>query len=245
MKKIIIYLILFVIICFSSDTALKYSISEEINNQPPYYLSFASIGANLLESRLDCWAKINTTSDHEEMKQILLMILNHLNLPAEENKFLYQDNEEKILIQYDFNCNRRTYYFMLQTDCRDKNSYLLVTVVDQQDDIELRQVEKKLRDLFDCNAYYQYKGSIDARPDYAGQEELLQVVMKNLNADIKNIYRDGQIISVTGFNPIISSNVVPVYMNGEQYNVQAAIRSSNHENKTEIYLGFPLILNDY
>lgn len=245
MKKIFLYLTLFVIICFSSDTALKYSISKEIDNQPPYYLSFASIGANLLESRLDCWAKINTVSSHEEMSQYLLLVLNHLKLPADANKFLYQDNEEIMLVQYDFNYKNKNYYFMLQTNQMEKNSYLLMTLIDKQNDIELRQTEKNLRKLFDCTAYYQYKGLINARPDYAGQEILLRVAMKNLHADIKNIYRDDQIISMTGFSHAVGLNITPVNVSGDQYNVQAAIRSNPQENNSEIYLGFPLILNDY
>jgi len=245
MKKAIMYLIVFVIICYYSESALKYTMGKEVDNQSPYYLSFASIGANLLESRLDCWAKIKTISSEEEMNQSLLMILNHLNLPADENEFLHQENKEILLTQYDLNYNNQNYYFMLQTNKIQKDSHLLMTVINKQNDQLLRQNEKKLSELFKCTAYYQFKGSIDARPDYAGQEELLNVVMQNLQADTKNVYRDGQIISITGFSPRLSQNIIPVNVAGDECNVQTAIRRNSKENKTEIYLGFPLLLNDY
>jgi hypothetical protein len=245
MKRTIIYLILFLFICSSSDSALKYSIGSEIDNQSPYYLSFASIGANLLESRLDCWAKIKTVSNSEEMNQYLLMILSHLNLPADKNDFLHQENDEISLIQYDLNYNNQNYYFMLQTNKMEKDSHFLMTVISNENDQKLRQDESKLRELFDCKSYYQFKGSIDARPDYAGQEELLHILMENLRADTKNIYRDTQIISATGFSSTLSLKIPPVYVAGNQCNVQAAIRRNNQDNKTEIYLGFPLLLNDY
>ncbi len=245
MKKVIVYVILFVIICFSSDTALKYSIGKEIDNQSPYYLSFASIGANLLESRLDCWAKIKTVSSREEMNQTLLMILNHLNLPADENEFLHQENEEILLTQYDLSYDNQNYYFMLQTNKSEKDTHLVMTVTSKENDQQLRQDEKEIKELFDCNTYYQYKGSIDAQPDYAGQQELLRIVMKNLGAETKNVYHDSRIISITGFAPNLGLNIVPVNVAGDKCNVQTAIRKNSKENKTEIYLGFPLLLNDY
>jgi len=244
MKRAIIYLTIFAIICTYSDSALKYSIGNQIDNQSPYYLSFASIGANLLESRLDCWAKIKTASNNEEMNQSLLMILKHLNLPADENEFLHQENDEIILTQYDLSYNNQTYYFMLQTNKMEKESYLLMTEMTKESDQVLRLNEKRLKELFDCEIYYQFKGSINARPDYAGQEELLQVIMTNLQADTKNVYRDGQIVSITGFSPILT-NIEPVKVEGDKFNVQTAIRRNNQENRTEIYLGFPLLLNDY
>lgn len=245
MKRIIIYLSIFVIICLSSDLVLNYSIGKEIDNQSPYYLSFASIGANLLESRLDCWAKIKTVSNNEEMNQSLLMILKHLNLPADENEFLHQEDDEILLAQYDLNYNNQTYYFMLQTNKMEKESHFLMTEITRENDQVLRQTEKRLKELFDCEAYYQFKGSIDARPDYSGQEELLHVVMANLHADTKNVYRDGQIVSITGFSPTLGLNITPVSVAGDKCNVQTAIRRNSHENKTEVYLGFPLLLNDY
>ncbi|MFA7078650.1 MAG: YwmB family TATA-box binding protein [Syntrophomonas sp.] len=245
MKKTIIYITIFAIICFSSDCALKYSMGKEIENQSPYYLSFASIGANLLESRLDCWAKIKTTSNNEEMNQALLKVLNHLDLPAEQDKFLYQENNQITAVQYDLCNNDQKYYFMIQTNKTVNASHLLMTVIDKKSDKKLRQDEQRLKEILDCTVYYQYQGSINARPDYAGQEELLQIMLKNMDADIHDIYHDGKIISMTGYSPSIGRNIAPVTVGRKSCNVQTSIRRSDKENKTEVYLGFPLLLNDY
>ena len=46
----------------------------------PYYLSFASIGAISLESRLDCWAKIKYRLEEDELEQRLLEIVRALDI---------------------------------------------------------------------------------------------------------------------------------------------------------------------
>jgi len=245
MKKVFFYIIIFVIICFSGDSALKYSIGKEIDSQSPYYLSFASIGANLLESRLDCWAKIRTVTTNEERDQALIKILNHLNLPASQNDFLHQENQETMITQYDLHYNNQNYFFLLQTNKANKESYFLMTAISTREDQQMRNDEMKLKEIMDCKSYYLYKGLINARPDYTGQEELLKVVMKNLNAETNDVYRDNKVISMTGFSSKLEQNKnYEVDIEGNKSNVQAAIRN-NKEGKTEIYLGFPLLLNDY
>jgi hypothetical protein len=244
MRKAIIYIIIFAIVYFANESVIQNGLTKEINNQSPYYLSFASIGANLLESRLDCWAKIKTVNNNEEVDQKLLEILSHLNLPANQNEFLHRENEETTITQYDFTYNNQNYYFLLQTIKENNESYFLMTAINKKDDQQLRNDEKKLKELMDCKSYYLYKGVIDAQPDYSGQEELLNVVMKNLHAATDDIYHDNTVISMTGFSPLLerTQNSV-VNVSGSKKNVQAAIRRSGE--KTEVYLGFPLLLNDY
>jgi len=246
LKKLIFYIIIFATVCIASDSLLKYSIKHEIDNQSPYYLSFASIGANLLESRLDCWAKIKTVSTNAEMDQALLKILLHMNLPGDTNNFLHQSNADALLTQYNLNYNNQNYLFSVQTNKIEDESYFLMTAINCQNDKQLQNDEKRLKTLLDCTSYYRYKGSIDIQPDYDGLEKLLQIVLKNLKADNYDIYRDGKVISMTGFSSILErENLAMVEIAGKKSNLQAAIRRNNKANTTEVYLGFPLLLNDY
>lgn len=245
MKKAIVYLTIFVIICFLSDSALQYSLGEEIDNQSPYYLSFASIGANLLESRLDCWAKIKIAPTNKELDQALQKILLYLKLPADEKEFLHQENNDIIISQYELSKDGLSYLIILQTNKADQESHFLMTAISLTGDIKLRNDEKKIKELLDCNSYYSYKGSIDARFDNLGQEELLRVVMKCLKAEVNDVYQQNQLISMTGFSPALKSKIPPLKVAGKNCNVQGVIRSNPKENRSEIYLGFPLLLNDY
>ncbi len=245
MKKTIIYLTIFVIIYFLSDSAIQYSLGEEIDNQSPYYLSFASIGANLLESRLDCWAKIKTASTNQEMDEALLNIINYLELPADEKEFLHQETNDNIISQYELSKDGQSYLFILQTSKTDQKSHFLMTGISSIGDLQLRKDEEKLKKMLNCTSYYLYKGSIDTRLDNAGREELLRVVMKCLKAAVNDVYQQqNALTSMTGLRTT-QTKIVPVKVAGKNCNVQAAIRYNPKENRSEIYLGFPLLLNDY
>ena len=245
MKKLIYYIIIFIIICFASDSALQYSIGKEIDNQSPYYLSFASIGANLLESRLDCWAKIKTASTNQELDEALQKILSYLELPADENEILHQETNDTVISQYEVSKDGQRYRFILQTSKTDHKSHFLMTAISSTGDLQIRRDEEKLRKMLDCKSYYLYKGSIDTRLDNAGREELLRVAMRSQKAGINDVYLQDALVSMTGFSPALETKIAPVKVAGKNCNIQAAIRSNPKENRNEIYLGVPLLLNDY
>ncbi len=239
-KKVIIYLSLFAILSLCGDSYLKNCTAQQ--NQSPYYLAFASIGANLLESRLDCWAKIKTSKSAEELDQILLHLLNHLNLPADQNEFLHEENNDLITLRYTFNSNELNFYFLLQTNKSQHASNLLVTIISKGDDWQLKDYEAQLRRLYKCTAYFQYQGVINARTDVEGQQELLKILFVNLHATPAHSYNQGTMSSLTGYNPSLKQE--PVMVSGQPCNIQAAIRACN-DGKTRVYIASPLLLNDY
>lgn len=242
LKKGIIYLVLFAIFCLFGNSYLEYCVAQQSKNQSPYYLSFASIGANLLESRLDCWAKINTGKSTEELDQILLQLLNHLKLPADPNEFLREENNDTITVEYILNLSELNFDFLLQTNKAGDNSNLLVTVIDKGDDRQIQHYEEQMKKLYKCTTYYHYQGVINARPDTEGQQELLKIMLANLHATPNNMYNQGPMSSVTGYSPWLKQDSVTV--SGQPCNLQAAIRAGN-DGKTSVYLGTPLLLNDY
>ncbi|MDD4802929.1 MAG: YwmB family TATA-box binding protein [Syntrophomonas sp.] len=245
MRKPIYYIIAFVIICIISDAAIKNSLGKEIDNQSPYCLSFASIGANLLESRLDCWAKIKTASTKQELDEALIAILYHLKLPADETRIIHEETEDIIISHYDLSIDGHYYEFILQTSKTDQKSHLLMTAISSAGDQNLRTTEEKLKEILACKSYYQYKGSINTYVDNDSKEELLRVVMKCLQAKTKDVYNLGESVSMTGFSAAFKQKNEPIMAGGTLCNVQGAIRGNPKDNSSEIYLGFPLLLNDY
>lgn len=241
MKKTITYLIIFAIISFFGDAYLKNCIAQQDKNESPYRLAFASVGANLLESRIDCWATIKTDGSQNQMNQMLIQLLQHLNLPAETDKILPGEINGIKMLEYELVFANSQYYFLIQSDWAGNNINVLITVVDQ-DDKRLLWYESKLRQLYDFNVYYQYKGIIDARPDSDGREELLNIFLTNLQANTISNYREGLMSSRTGYSQALPSRATNI--GGDDINLQAVVRL-NTENKTEIYLGSPLLLIDY
>ncbi len=243
MKKIMAYLSVFILLCFFTDSAIKYSIAQQINEQSPYCLSFASIGANLLESRLDSWAKIKSLRTFAEMDQELINILTLLDLPINKENFLHQEQNEKKILRYELLQNDQSYLFTLQSEA--DNSYFLLTSTTEHDDQKLREAEKKLRTAMNCKSYFRYQGVIHAYPDREGRKKLLQVACKSLGAQIVDQYEDDNLTTMTGFSSRLESMVDTAAIAGKSYNLQIAMHTDPQRKQSYIYMGFPLLLNDY
>lgn len=245
MRKAVMYLIVFIILCLSMEQAVNYSLGNQIKNQSPFYLSFSSIGANLLESRLDCWAKININSTSKDLDSNLIHMLQHLQLPIQHHNFIHSQDSEITELQYNCQKNKISYNFILRSDHRYKETYYIVTMVTAKDSPELRKNEQELRKIMDFNFYYLYSGTIENLYDYDSQEKMLRNIMKELNAKTIEVYKEGKATSMTGYSKSLQGWAEPLDSGKEEYNVQAAIRSNPKTGTTEIYLGSPLILGNY
>lgn len=243
MRKPIYYIIAFVIICIISDAAIKNSLGKEIDNQSPYCLSFASIGANLLESRLDCWAKIKMTSTSKELDENLIHVLNHLELPVEPHKFIHQRDNETVTLQYQYVKNNESYTFWLKSN--QKEADFLATIVVPGNSQKLRNYELKLQEIMDCSCYYLYSGSIGNLYNQKSQVQLLKGVIKGLDAQVIDVYQDDKVVSMTAYSRKLSPYVHPVKASQKKYNLQVAIKSNFKKQITMVYIGSPLILGEY
>lgn len=121
----------------------------------------------------------------------------------------------------------------------------MLTSISSKGDLKLRQDEKVLNKALHCKSYFKYSGVITARPDNEGREKLTSVILKCLKAKQVDRYQDNNLISTTAFNPDLEDQVETVELNGKYYNLQIALRTDNVKNQSYVYLGFPLLLNDY
>jgi hypothetical protein len=229
-------------LCYLANIGINQSIARQIDNRSPYYLSFASIGANLLESRLDSWAKINTANNFDEMDQELFTILNLLDLPMQES-INHKQEKGKLLVNYHTSKAQTEYQINLQSD--NHVTYYLLTAVSRQNDLTLRNDEKLLKQRYNGKSYFQYKGIIHARPDSDGRQKILQVICKCLHAQEKEVYKSQNMFSMATFSPLLQEKYECVELAGESYNLQMAIRNDSDKNQSYVYLGIPLLLNDY
>lgn len=247
LKKIIYYLLIFIILITIGDYGINYSIAKSIDNKSPIYLSFASIGANSLESRMECWATIRKPSSAEELKKRLIQILNSLDLPADENKFVLFTDNNSILLNYLLAEADLQGYFCLETDLKKEETYLVISLVDSGNRRELTNNEKNLKLIpgVKWQFNYLYTADLDYMVTLDSHRALLEVISKILEVKVMNVYQQGNMTSMAGYSPVIMHKGQQSAINHEIYNFQAAIRNSSTDKKTYIYIGSPLILDDY
>lgn len=246
MKKIILYVLTFIVVCSVTSYGIDYTVGQSLQNQSPYYLSFASIGANSLESHLDTWAKIKTSSTEEELESYLFNILRSLNLPADQNNFKSLINENKIILDYELSVEKSSFKIILESDEKLKETYFIISIIDE-DINNLKGYSNKLNNIIGLKwkTYYKHYGVLELVVDGKSSQKLIEVMMKNLQAENVNIYSDGKTCSATGYSKLLERVVPPTKINNENVNVQIAVQIDESKKQTNIIIGSPLILGNY
>ncbi len=243
MKRVFVSIWLFIFLCLLTKTGIDYSIAEQIDKRSPYYLSFASIGANLLESRLDCWARIKTAENFKDMDLELSKLLELLHLPIDRSSIMYKQEDGKLTLSYQISQKQIDYLIIIQS--HNHTTHFIFTAISRQDDIALRHQAALLKQNYQAMTYFQYKGIINARPDREGKMKTIGVICKCLQAQKMDSYETENVVSMAAYSPSLLNQYDQVELAGQIYNLQIAIHNDSNKNQSYVYLGIPLLLNDY
>ena len=246
LKRCVMSIIIFIILCSISNYSIDYVQGKQIKEQSPYYLSFASIGAIYRESRLDCWAKIRTTSTKQELQDYLNNILQSLDMRLNPEFLTITEKDSYTILSYEFPQPDQDLFIIIKSDEQLNESYFMISIVCQDQKINLKQYETKLNQIIGLKwqSYYLYTGELPhmiAQTDYC---QIIAVLLKIMKAyTVENYSNNGSNI-VTAYSSRLEENIPAPSINGKKYNLQITIRSNN-KGKTNVYIGSPLILSEY
>lgn len=247
MKRAFFSIILFILLCFLGNHTVDYTMGRQIENRSPYHLAFASIGAFSLESRVDCWAKLRTSSTESEMKKYMQTLASNLNLEYQPDKVLIHSSEQSLEMEYSTILNGINYYLALQSNTDHEETHFIVCAETIEQGKSIPPVRERLENIviLEWHDYYLFKGELKNTFDEAGTSRLAGVVMKNLDAETIENYHEGMTYSSTGYSKSLAKDIRHIWSEGQRYNVQVAFYSSPSQNKTYVYIGFPLIVGNY
>jgi hypothetical protein len=247
LQKGIVYIIIFIFLCVISNYSSNFVIGRHITNQSPYYLSFASIGAIYLESRLDCWAKINTTTSEQEIQDYLLQIMQGINHRVISDNMQIESNNSTKTLFYKEEHPEEKFIVTIKSDNISGITDLMFSIISQKQQYELQTYVEQLIQIpgLKWKFYYLYQGEIPYKLTVESREKLINVILKNMNARENEVYKENGVISTTAYSPVIAKEIPGLNMNGIKYNIQIAMTNSSQKNKTVVYIGSPLILGEY
>ena len=245
MKRCVMSIIIFIILCSISNYSIDYVQGKQIKEQSPYYLSFASIGAIYLESRLDCWAKIRTTSTKQELQDYLNNIQQSLDMRLNPEFLTITEKDSYTILSYEFPQPDQDLFIIIKSDEQLNESYFMISIVCQDQKISLNQYERKLDQIIGLKwqSYYLYTGELPHMIDQTDYSPIIVVLLKIMKADTVENYSNGSNI-ITAYSSRLEENIPAPSINGKKYNLQITIRSNN-KGKTNVYIGSPLILSEY
>lgn len=85
-------------------------------------------------------------------------------------------------------------------------------------------------------------GSMDGKLNDNELETVFERIFKSAGADKVEGMRDGGLVSVSAFSPVIDE---AVRVNGKRINLNVAVRYNSYEGKTYIWLATPVITTEY
>ncbi|HQE22351.1 MAG TPA: YwmB family TATA-box binding protein [Syntrophomonadaceae bacterium] len=247
MKRAIVSLFLFFLLCLLSNHTIDYTMGRQIENRSPYSLAFASIGAISLESRLDCWAKLRTDSTENELKRYMHTLATSLNLEYQPDNVLISSYDGTVEMEYNLAQKGVQFYLAVQSRIDSGETHFIVSVQTRDPDQSLTHIKQQLDrvGILEWHDYYLYKGELKETFDQAGTVSLANVIMRNLGAVAVDSFQEGRSFSCTGYSQDINGDIEPIWVDGKRYNVQVALYSSPSQDKTYVYIGVPLIVGNY
>ena len=246
MRRCVMYIIIFIILCSISNYSINYVQGKQINEQSPYYLSFASIGAIYREFRLDCWAKIRTTSTKQELQDYLNIILQSLDITLNPEFLTITEKDNHTILSYEYPQPDQDLFIIIKSDQQLNESYFMISIVCQEQKINLKQYESKLNQIIGLKweSYYLYTGELPYMIPQTDHSQIIAVLLKTMKAHTVENYSSNGTSSIIVYSSRLEENIPALSINGEQCNLQITIRN-NKKGKTNVYIGSPLILSKY
>lgn len=245
MKRALIYIGIFIFIIITSNLAVNYSAARQIEGRSPYYLCFASIGAISLESRLDCWAKLEENLDDNAMRDELDKLLKILKIPPANGQIVFDGQGQIRKLNYTVASQGIDYSIAITSDAAAQITDFTCTVKTGDRYINLQNIAESLEtdSSMSWKCYYLYAGRLPASLNAAAQRDLMKVIIHHFKGQEINRYRDNRMTVITAYSPVAGMDGVDLA--GRKCNLQAAVRRDNISDNSYVYIGSPLILGDY
>ncbi|MGI5879636.1 MAG: YwmB family TATA-box binding protein [Syntrophomonadaceae bacterium] len=247
MKKGLIYLTIFALMVLIANYSIEYSLAKQWEKRSPIQLAFASIGANSLESRLDCWAMLNTNNNEKDLTEYLIKLTKQLQIEIQDSQIFYYYNDKSTEVSYSCKNNDICYHFNLQSDYINNRTNIIIRAETFNPEVDLMEIAERLQKIktLKWKNYYLYSGKIEPLIQCDDHALIGQVLMNNLKADQVDEYTENLTYSISCYSKMGDKVLPQTNFQGKNYNLQIALKNIPQDNITRVYIGSPLILGDY
>lgn len=249
MKKRFLLLFICILLTLGSYDAAAYP-AMSLTEEEALITSFENTGADVLESTVSCWAKLN--DKFLDIKQIEAEMESVLGAIAPDKSKVVKNIEKgdqlnKIVLY----CSKENRYYSIAIESvKYENNGETYIVIDVSMDNSYRDLKTERRNL--ANAMQLEESSMNFSSciigTYEGKLSSLEadkksrIALQSINANKVEGIENEELKSISAF-----SNSVGGYIMSDQarVNVQLAMRYSSYDDKTYIWIGTPLIPADY
>ncbi|HYF84404.1 MAG TPA: YwmB family TATA-box binding protein [Clostridia bacterium] len=249
MKKRVLLLLVCILLTFGSFDAVANPI-RKLTEEEALITSFESTGAEVLESTISCWTKLNdkflTTKQIEaEMAKIVKRInpdkataVKNLESSDQLNKIVFYGSKGNKAYNIAIESAKQgaggeTY---IVADASMDKSYRDLAA-ERQNIANAIQVDEDSINFSSC-IIGTYKGKLEERD----AEKKSRIALQSINARKVEGIENEELKSISAFSSSVGGYIMS---NQARVNVQLAIRYSSYDDKTYIWIGTPLIPMGY
>lgn len=249
MKKRILLMLICILLAVGSFDASAYPV-KTLTEEEALITSFKSTGADVMESTISCWAKLN--GEFLTIKQIeaeSAKVLSGIN-PDRTTVVKNIESGDRLnkLVLYGLKGNK-SYNIAIESVKQETGgeTYIIIDVsidgsykelgTERQNIANVLQMDEGLINFSSC-IIGTYKGKLT---DYE-KDKRTKIALQSINAEKVEGVENEELKSISAF----SSNVDGYIMSDQaRVNVQLAMRYSSYDDKTYIWIGTPLIPMEY
>ena len=249
MKKRILLLFICILLTFGSFDAAAYPV-KILTEEEALIKSFESTGAEVLESTMSCWTKLNDKFlDIKQIEAEMSGIIERLNPDKSTvSKNVESSDQLNKIVLYGSKDNK-AYSIAIESVKQDTGgeTYIVIDVsmdksykalgTERQNIAGVINVQENEINFSSC-IIGTYKGKLE-EPEV---EKKSRVALQSINAKKVEGMENGELKSISAFSSSVGNYVMS---DQARVNVQLAIRYSSYDDKTYIWIGTPLIPMGY
>lgn len=245
MKRIIVFAMIVFSLCTSYYRDMRF---KQISDEAALVKSFQFSGADVLQTKIDCTAKIDDEVwDVDKLKTVALQTIEELIPQADisPTEINSSDLMTDVKISGSDKNNEFVYVDLYsQTANNAPGTYITVSVVKEREFRNIAELKTRIdRALKTFNPTPQIDicivGTYDGKLDEANLERLKHNMLEPVKAKKVNSKNDENVIAVTAYSPIIKGMPVKSDCSAHASNISITIRYNSLENKTYIQLTVP------
>ncbi|MEA4847697.1 MAG: YwmB family TATA-box binding protein [Clostridiaceae bacterium] len=247
-KKILLFIVCALFSVGSFDAAE--SPPEALTEEEALVTSFESTGAEVMESTISCWTKLNSKFlDIEQVEAKMKEMLNRIDPDkATVVKNAESDGQLNKIVVYGFKGNR-TYSIAIESVKQEVAGETYI-VIDVSMDRSYRELAAERQNIIDAirrpessmNFSSCIIGTYKGRMEEKDADNKSRTALQSINARKVESIENEELKSISAFSNSVGGYVIS---DAARVNVQLAMRYSSYDDKTYIWIGTPLIPMGY
>jgi len=221
--------------------------AETITQEAAVIKAFNESGANFEEANINSHVTIRQYITIDNAGKICNDIAERLELSQVSKEKREEEGLSEIVIHGLIEENIYTTILVQSTHYQDiEESTIVLDIIDTKGEYDLQGLCGKIKNILSPYGRVimniTFTGNYDAKLNTKDKQEIINRVFKIIKAKKVEGIKGDNLVSITGYTPWVAEHIS---YNNNKVNINIALRYNSYKEKTNIWIGNPLIVTGY